>query len=59
MKMLLEITVRKMWTSIEHIVRRTVDFLKSNEGRQMLIQVVIVWGIEFVSMYRCGVYPGR
>lgn len=34
--------VRKMWTGIKSAGRGSWDFIKSKEGRQMVIQLVLI-----------------
>ncbi|MGP3788267.1 hypothetical protein [Paenibacillus sp. 1A_MP2] len=41
--------IRSMRTGLKWAGRRAWGFLKSREGRQMLIQMFIVWGGEFIK----------
>ena len=49
MKERLKVIVCKMWTGMKSVGRRAWGFLKSKEGRQMVIQMVIVWGGEIIK----------
>lgn len=49
MKKRLKVIVRKLWTSMKSAGFRVWRFLKSKEGRQMVIQMVIVWGGEIIK----------
>lgn len=42
---------RYMWTGLVGVCRRMRDFLRTREGRQMLIQIVIVWGGELIKHF--------
>lgn len=41
--------VRYMWTGLMGVCLRMRDFLRSREGRQMLIQILIIWGGEIIK----------
>ncbi|WP_157116419.1 hypothetical protein [Paenibacillus xylanexedens] len=43
--------IRSMWTGLKWARRRACGFLKSREGRQMLIQMVIVWGGDIIKHF--------
>lgn len=38
-----------MWTGLVSVCREMREFLRTREGRQMLIQIVIVWGAEIIK----------